>query len=586
MFSKTNIWRIATFAVYTLVVCFLLWPIITNLSTQLYDWNDYPLLVWVIDQHITHILQGEWGQFFQSNIFYPFQDTMLFTDLLLSQAVIALLVYLVVPNTIFAFNITFVVTFFLNFAASWVLWRKRWQGPLLALAVVGTSLSPFVLINLDHFQLISLWPFLLGLSQLINNKGKKWQPVWLGIWTSITFISSVYLAIFLIYCTGVWLVIQIISERKHLSQQWKHWASWIALFSITVSILAGPFMVKYYQVRQSYDAKRSYEEYVNYSASVFDYVSTKPNQSFVSNISVVKRWNALLATSAGGGYFPTVILSVLMCCSFVLIRRKKPSQIGIGMPFTKESMFFLCLLVSGFLFSLGPRVRVSSIYVGPPLPYEILLKLVPLFEPIRVTARWALLFFIGVLFFALLGLEKILKKVPQKWHFVVVAFVLAIYFAEVLPLGRVYEPATAARLPSNHMATLCEEKQVLLEYPIEYSPTGSAEDIFVKLQHWTKIVLDATEHSCNVVNGYSGFTPKDYNRYHHELDAAVEQQQLEKITELLREREVELLRLHTDKLTATQSATFALLEEELQAEKLFNSDTEQIFLITNLKQDS
>ncbi len=576
--TKKNLWLAGSLLLFALVVGYLFSPILFNLSTQLYDWNDYPLIVWIIDQHLDHVLAGNWGQFFQSNIFYPFQDTLLFSDLLLPSALIALPIYLVIPNIITAFNITFFITLLLNFIASWHLWRKTWDGPLLSLAAFVTALMPFVIVNTSHYQMITLWPFLFGFSHLLNNKWGKWQPFWLGFWTSVTFVSSVYLSIFLMYCIGIWALVQLLAEREDFAKNWKTWLRWGSIFVLTVAVLAGPFMYKYYAVRQFYDAKRDFGEYVNYSASIFDYVSNSSYQSVLSNTALFQRWNRLLATAAGG-FFPTFILSALAVWNFVIFKKKKPLQFGIGLPMNRSTLFFLALAISGLIFSLGPRLRVGSVYIGPPLPYAVLLKFIPIFEPIRATSRWSLLFFIGVIFFALLGLKKVLKKIDVKWHAPVIGLVLLVYFAEALPVNRTFEPATPERAISTHLKPLCDDASVLLEYPILYNPYGDGRGIFMMLQHWTGIVIDATDHNCNVVNGYSGYSPDAYNEYHISVDESLNTTNTEAFQELLEKRNVELLRIHTEKLTATQSGTLSEWREKTNAEEVFESEDEIIYAV-------
>lgn len=575
MLSKKHLWWAGAIAVYTLIIGYLFRHILFNIDSQLYDWNDYPLMVWIIDQHLDHIMRGEWTQLFQSNMFYPFKDSLLFSDLLLPSTFIVLVVRLFTSNLITAFNITFFITLLLNFIASWVLWRKTWQGPLLVLATFGTALMPFVIVNMSHFQMITLWPFLLGFAQLLNNKQGKWQPVWLGIWTSITFVSSVYLAIFLMYCTGIWLLVQWLAERKTLMHDWKKWTIWLGLFVVTVLALAGPFMYRYYQVRQFYDAQRSYEEYANYSASVFDYFSSASYTSVISTTPLVAQFNKLLATSVGG-FSPTYILLILASFSLVFFQCKKPLRMGLGLPVTRSTVFFGILLLSGFIFSLGPRLRVGSVYIGPPLPYAVLLDFIPLFEPIRATARWVMLTNIGVLFFALLGLEKLLKFFPKKLAQIIIGLVLIIYFAEILPVHAKYELVNQDRLVATHLADLCDEEKVLLEYPFDYEPFRDGRDLYLKLQHWTSISLDATAHDCRVVNGYSGFSPKDYDRFYNELDEVLNASQSAAIPDLLEQRDVDLLRIHTEKLTATQSATLETWQTETGFETVFEGEGERV----------
>ncbi len=606
----------------TAVVCFILFrPIITDLSGQLYDWNDYPLMVWIMDQHLDHWQTGEWGSFFQSNIFAGNPDSLLFTDLLLPSAAMGWVISWFTPDRIATFNLVFLLTWLLNAVAAWQLWRKLWRGPQLVLAAFVTTFMPFVVVNTSHYQMITIWPFLLGLSQLVNMKmdlftgDKRLNPTslaksafWLGIWISITFVSSVYLAVFLMYCIGIWTLVQLAFEGKQLRKNWRAWALWMGVLVGVVAILAGPFAYKYYQVKSYYQVDRPLEEYINYSAGILDYFSNAHYWSILTTQPQMQRWNTLIATSAGG-YFPGFVLTALAGCSLMIITKRKPVRWGVGLEVNRASVFFLVLLLSGVLFSLGPRLRVGAVYVGPPLPYAVLLKFVPLFEPVRAVARWSFLVSLGMVYFAMIGLERLLRHkqaVGREW--LVVVGLLLVFSLELLPLKRPYQPASPQQHIEPHLAELCsidqdEEGVVLLEYPFTYNPYGDARGIFEMLQHWTGVVLDATSHNCRVINGYSGFFPPEYQEYEAAVAGVLSREAGPEVLEdsqsesdsityptstpsrtavfrrLLNGHDVGLLRVHTAKLTATESATLQSWAEEYGAESVFNSDQEVIYAV-------
>src|SRR5258708_1707423 len=87
-----------------LLTIFIFRSLLFNLSTNLLDWFDYPLMVWTIFQNVEHLRNLSLNGFFNSNIFYPFQGSLLFSDLLLTQSLMALPLSFFFQNKILVFN--------------------------------------------------------------------------------------------------------------------------------------------------------------------------------------------------------------------------------------------------------------------------------------------------------------------------------------------------------------------------------------------------------------------------------------------------------------------------------------------------
>ncbi len=566
-------------SIVLVIISVLFLPIFMNLSGQLFDWNDYPLIVWIIDQHIDHISSGTVHLLFQSNMFSGFRDSLLFSDLLLPTAFLTGMVSILGVDRVAAFNFVFFTTWLLNTYAALFMWRKIWSGPQLVASVLFTVFMPFVVINLSHFQLIALWPFLFALSLLFEAQRSWKQAFWLGVWTSITFVSSVYLAVFLLYIIGVWHLVEVLNGRSQLASLVGIYSMWLAVFIATVLVLAGPFVLQYYQMREFYHAERAYSEYVNYSAGLLDYVSSSSYFSIFSSVPWIQHWNATIASSAGG-FFPGVVLLGLSLASLTFSKKSRPLQYGVGMVVNRRSVFFAILVISGFVFSLGPRLKIGTVYVGPPLPYSVLLKFVPLFEPIRAPVRWQLLLSIGLVYFATEGLGKLLQlqsTKSRKW--VITCMAVGFFFLELLPVYRPIQPPGVGQVIDQHLVPLCKDAPVLLEYPITHNPYGDHRGIVQMLQHWTGSTLDAIVHDCRVVNGYSGYFPAEYTQYENRVREALESGDVGGFATALQDRGVQLLRIHTEKLTASESATLAEWADLSEPEQVFQSQYETMFSI-------
>lgn len=530
---------------FFLLTAFIFRSLLFNISTHLLDWFDYPLMVWIINQDIEHISNLQINNFFNSNIFYPFHNTLLFSDLLLPSSILGLVLQLFSSNPIFIFNIIFFVTIFLNIWSSFLLWRIFFPDKaLLLFGTLITAFSPYFFMNLNHFQMINFWPFLFGLYFLFKEQISRKNAVFIGVMFSLEFLSSVYLCIFMLFAIGIWYTMKII-DQYFKKERIKDIIIHGLIVLLTISILAGPFALKYIQVKKEFNITRTPGEYILYSAHITDYIFTTHYQSFISSTPLASRWNSFNKHLIGeAGSFPGVVLIVLLIFGLLFLQKGKKNNI-LGIKLNFYNIYFLTLLVSGFMFSLGPRLNVNGIYVGIPLPYYAVLNFFPIVEPIRANARWMWLLFLGLNYFALLGLKKLSNENTKK--LVLTIILSTLFLLETIPINLV---TVRKEFYPNIYETIekaCANKpQVLLEYPINRFIKHN--NTIENLTYRTQFQLASIKHKCLLVNGYSGYTPKDYDRYENELFWAIEKKDKSLFWKLMGERRVKFFKLNKSHL--------------------------------------
>lgn len=515
-----------------------------SLTTHLFDWNDYPLLLWIMDQHIDHFSRADFSRFFQGNIFYPeHSQALLFSDLILPSSILGFVISFCTDNRVLTLNLVFFFTWFLNAIASWWLWKKLLSGVYLGVAVVLTSFMPFVLVNTAHFQLLTLWPFLFGFSYLLQNTLRLKHAVLLGVVTGILFCSSVYLAVFFLWSVATWILCQFFFSKNKQST-FISLAKWLMYYFLAVCLIGGFFILQYMKVREQYQINRTYEEYILYASSLSDYFSIKNYHSFLSRSALGKLWNDQISVSAYS-LFPTFTLTLLSFIGGWQILKNHTFA-----SHKKTAVFMMLILIQGLVFSLGPRLKWNDQYIGIPLPYSILLKLIPILEPIRGTSRWSLLFFMGLLFFAVMGLKFLstLKISPIK-KTIILSFIAVLFFVEVLPLNRVATTGSNTVDSTQQLTTLCSDQpKVVLEYPFIYNPYGDIRGVEDQLHHWSDILFSATQHNCSVINGYSGFFPQKHDELMHSIEQSIQSSNCQALLNTFTEVQVGVLRLHQDKV--------------------------------------
>lgn len=535
---------VTTISVIFLFSCFLFRSIFLQPTTHLLDWNDYPYYVWTISQNVEHFRTLQFDGFFNTNSFYPHEGTLLFSDVLVPQSVIAFIwEILVTPyyiEPILIFNLTFFTNILLNIVSGYFVSKRFFSNTQsIFLATLTLSLSPFFFLQYGHLQMVSFWPGFFCLALYFKPEKNLFLNIWSGFFLALQFYASVYLTIF-------FLVIITASElfkyfyKMFFKQSKQFSAMTLAIIYITFFILAGPLIYKYKSVQNSYNIGINYSEYVYYSAHFTDYLFFLP-YTLLSNF--LSFWNKFNLHYGGEPVKnPSIILSILAVLGMFTIKIEK-NFIALKTKKTFVDLYFLALTILGFIFSLGPRLNANGTFLHIPLPYHIFVKILPIFEPIRATNRWYFVFFIGVWYFAL----KHFDQKHFKYKYLVTLAVVLMYIFEVVPLS---VQATSKNYYSEAY-TLVEQEcskqnKVLLELPI--TPYKEGTGVIEYLQYRTGSLLASTKHRCSIVNGYSGLTPNEHILYDQQIFQAAKTANKAEFLSLLDQNQVELVKLNEDLL--------------------------------------
>lgn len=535
-FFGKNKFHFFSFSLVFLLILFVFRSLLFNIHTNLPDWNDYPLYVWIFYQNIQHIAQMSFSSFFDGNIFFPDKGTLLLSDLFIPQSLIALFISKFINNPITTFNIVYFLSWALNIISAQFFWGKIYnKKTLVFFAVLATTISSFTLLNSVHYQMINYWPYLFAIGLLIKNDITKRNAFLVAIWTAIQFYSGVYLGFFALFTIMLWYLTHAnkIFSKEHFTKYLHHLSTLLLILTLTV----GPLMYQYFEVKQNYNAVRDYGEYVQYSAHLTDYLFLPHLSSVSGQINIIQKWTSF---NKGSGFFPGTILAILFFIGFFTIKKIK-KNVHVSHVITQQNIFFTLLLFIGIFFSLGPRLNVNGFYTQIPLPYTFLLKVIPGFDIIRVTARWNWLFFIGIIFYSTKGLSKLSKNFILPFIFAI--FVLLI---ELLPLQK---PSTWQDYYSYEYSYLepnCNQNVVLLEYPMTQDKKGA--DIVSNLTYRTQMMMATIHHKCSLINGYTGYIPKDYEQFESELYVNVSDNNFEEFLAKIKQRGANIFKLNKNEI--------------------------------------
>lgn len=551
--------------IFILILLFVFRDLVSNLSTNLLDWRDYPYIIWTMSQSTTHITSLDFANFFETNAFYPYKLTLMFSDILLPQALILLPFLFLTKNIILSFNTTFLITFILNFIASFLFWKQVFKKDIIAF--FGSLLfifSPFFHLELSHFQMLNYWPFLFTFYFLFRHEreSKIRQLILMGLFITIQFLSSVYLSIYLIFSVLTFYLLKLLFSKDAKVTVFK-------LFVIYFVFLftSGFFIKGYMDMKKTYNIKRDIKEYITYSANLSDYIFTSQIKSVFHTSSVIQTWNKADKNWGLHGSFPGFLIFVLSLIGLFKISKKK-RFITINVLLNKEKTFFLILVIAGLLFSLGPRLNFNGNYAHIPLPYAAVIKFAPFAEALRVPSRWSFIFFLGLIYLSLLGINKLEGKFNYK---VLMITIFILFILEYIPINITSQSEQYISATDQKLKRLCQNtKKVLLKIPITHLDV--APDIITGLSYITKAELSSTNHNCLMVNGYSGYDLPQIFELKDKINNSIIKNDTQAFLKLIEENNVDIVEftpnLFIKELKESGSEFITILSREAQLTKI------------------
>ncbi len=513
--------RFSPIVALLLVTLVLTYPTITTLTTHVIDRQDPLLNTWimaweahVIPEHLFQLFVFETDSYpsfnyffkylYQTNIFFPLDNTLAFSEILLSTGLIVMPITRATDSPILSYNIAFLFAFFSTALGAYLLalYLTGNRGAALV-AAVAFAWSPYRMGHLSQIQLLTFgWLPLafIYVDRLLRGKGNSARNgILLGLFFVLQALASFYSALF----GGIGLLLYGIG--------WLLWRRRLPVGSLIGFILAGllvfllvvPFTLPYFENQRELGAGWTLEDNERFSASLQAYGYAPEGTLF---------WDELtrpLAYTYGAccppdSLFPGVTLVGLS--AFALWKAKGGRRglwLGIG--------------IIAFLLSLGPTLTIAA---GQPteqaLPYKWLYENVPLFNGLRAPVRWAVLVTLVLSILAAAGIAR------WRWRWGwMVAFGLVLAEFAVFPLRVVPLPE-----PPDSLAWLANQPPTrILEIPLVADlPRPDVEGeawqeprLAWEVSRLLEMQYFSTAHWHTTLDGYSGYVPARHGDYAREL---------------------------------------------------------------------
>jgi len=509
-------------------VTYVFRSLILKPGTTLFDWGDSSYIAWQIITMRDRILALDWGSLPNLNQHYPYPLSAFYSDSFVGQAIMAVPLFFI-KNPVLLYNCSFFITLILNYLAGYWLFKRL--GMSSRAGILGTFFlnnSFFFFDQLIHLQTLSYWPTLL-LLYFLSNPVEEQKIPWLTILISAFFLAwqfylSIYLGIFALAIYGIFVFTKTLWQIIF----WVNWQtilkSIFALFltGALAGLLIYPLYLQYKLFEQLFHQVRDINEILINSTHITDFLFLVPN-TILTKLPPVTRFQLFNHHVAAESIkFPGVILllGTFIGLFFTKIKSKaKQAYIIYEGQFNFLDLFFIILLVVGFVFALGPRLNANGHYLEIPLPYLFFLNKIHVFSSIRLVHRWIFLSLLPMVYFA----TKFYPKLPRLLLFAVLVW----FVFESVPLNLKAEQRSYLDSGHLYLAKNASPKDSLLEFPFLNLERG------VPVDYETRTLLASVKHHLQLFNGYTGLFIADQGNLRLTLEKLLPDNQSQALLESL-----------------------------------------------------
>ncbi len=565
------------FALGTLV---LIDPLSVHPASRVRDPGDPLLFAWIL-AWMTKAIFSDPLHLFQANVFYPFPDSLAFTDAPLAIVPIAAPVIWLTGNPVLAVNVATLVAFVLSGFFTYLLARYLTQSAAAGIvAGIVFAFAPYKIAHLGHLQLLtSQW---MPLALLFLHRGlasRRWRDFGgFAVCFVLQSLSALYYMLFLAVAVGLFALYFAVRSPRNVvlnavARSWEgeppcephhhparteprtpgitkgHLGFLFRLFIAwaCAGLLMVPFLLPYRRAQRTYGFSRTLAEVEEYSADLEDYLAVPPDNR-LGGLGLIRE-NVEHCLYLG---LQPMLLAIAGLC---LVRRDtrpadqapgdatrhREDRPPYGIDEARSRGYYLVLGGCAFLLSLGPKLQAFGHQTGIALPYLLLFRFVPGFHSIRVPARLGVLVCLAVAVLAGYGVARLEGELKEwgagRWLRRAIAAAMAlIVIAEYasFPLS-VVPIEVGPRIPPVYRWLAEQEPDaIVVELPADDDLLNSRYAYF-STYHWRRLV-----------NGNSSFIPEPYVDIVRRLDDFPSRDAVD----LLNSLKVRLVVLHGDFFSA------------------------------------
>lgn len=493
------------------------WPLPLHMGTDVpKDLGDPLPQAWQISWG-GHALQHQLTDYWQSNMYYPLENTLAFSDALVGYAPFGMIGE-GFEAALVRYNLLFLLAYALAFIGPYLLVRELGLGRAPAVvAGVAYAYAPWRLEQDGHMHVVSSGGIPLALFLLIRGYRRNSAGTVLAGWLVAAWQLALgfTLGLMLAYLLAVLGVVLVLHWRKARPPRrvLAVTGAGAAVFLAVGVLLAMP----YQEVREDHpESKRRPATVAAFSGGLDQFVAA-PEQNVIWG-PVTEQVREDLGFVPEQTMFPGALVVLLALLGLFWGPFSKRLRIGLG-----AGVVLLALLMLGF--------RVPG--DGFPYPYRALYEWAPGWEAVRTPGRLNTLLSLALALLAAAGASSCIGALLRHQSRTAIAKVLAIALPALVLLegaGFPYPHPTVAKPP----AGLAEAPPPRLHLPMyEYESR--------------RFLLWSTNGFPEIVNGRGSFKPESFD----ELEELMASFPDERMIDLLREMGVKTVVVHPDIVAGT-----------------------------------
>ncbi|MDP1809415.1 MAG: hypothetical protein Q8L35_07770 [Actinomycetota bacterium] len=496
---------------YLLITLVVAWPLLMAIGSRVpVDAGDPLFNTWVLAWD-SHALLTNPAGLFAANIFYPYRDTLAYSDLLLPPALLVTPVNLLSGNPMIAYNLLILASFVFSATAMFLLARFLTGSEGVAfVAGAAYSFSTYRMAQMGHIQLLTdgflVMTVYFAHRWLVARRRR--DAALCAVFLTLQALSGWYYGFYGALVLALFILFFVFAGVIRLDRKL---AAPLLLMSVIVGAGVAPFALRYLKLARTLPGfSRNLGETAYFSAKPVDYLST-------TNPVLLRVFGGAWAPKAGVNWehllWPGVFAVLGTVVAAVITWRRSFKASGEVVQRAKIKRFYLLLGLVALVLSFGPFVTWGATRIT--MPYWFLWRWLPGFKALRVPARLGILVTLSLVVLAAYGWQELVALYGNRFGFspalkrrLVVAACLGVVIVQATwPFKLSPEIPSFGRVPPVYRWLAGQSDKRIIELPSVDVKEGAI------VGGWNtdvRYLYYSTYHWNRLVNGYSGYTPPEY----------------------------------------------------------------------------
>lgn len=438
-------------------------PLFKGPGCLLPDDNDSLVIAWSLNKPIQ-----------KGVTFYPYPFSSAYTDPFITDGLIGYPFVKLTGEPTAAFGVNLLISQVLLLFFTFLFLKQLSGGFAVSLLLsLAFGFSEVRMHYLGHLQMFSLyWVPLAGYLLLKLSESKNILFLYLFYLAFLFQVLNSFLPGYFILFLGIGLFLINQKLREFLFNNKKH----VVAGGLLVGFILFPLVKQYLKMSAYFDYSRPIRDAINFSLS--------PEE-------VVTKFGS-----------PAVLLAFIVSLVCLVVYRKKP----------KRAAGYLWLTLGALVMALGPALHffgktLKVLGLPIPLPYAVFYYLLPGFQGFRTPSRWIFLAGLLAIAFSTVILVNTFKKWPKTDRILILLAILLLTIKSFLTPYRLFTVPCRGEYPAVYSWLRQQPGKVIMEIPLYYWRDG----VLAKLE--SRRLLFGLSHQKNSVNGISGFTPPEFEKF-------------------------------------------------------------------------